>query len=337
MNNTFRQSFFLDDEPSQEGVTPHHSYRRSPLVSPQEETELSDQDFSGALPDFQPGRSSDDQARLAQGSISLISPRPRRRKRRVSLFLRLILILLILLIVGALTVTAYFSGNVGALLIGQHSSVQEQAMTRPAPPPPVTPTQQPQVTATPPLLQLPLPVGWGNRSSLDAENALQVAWTFTQREMRIDYRNVGTLAEIGGTLTAAVFLLDAHASALRFPNDRRSTSAFFAEVEQEQLIQTPVFANPPFFTNPQILQAQMTQSGNFFVWVSVPFLLFTQRGALGQPTFDLDPKSQQPRVHTLQVLLINVPPGVGPMAGIDFEVSDYALDTQGVIPIPAQP
>ncbi len=343
MNSTPNRSFFDEEGTYPADMSAVNARFRSPLLDEGEGGFL-DPEFSGAVPRVQPGESFNPQG-TSPPSLSFIAPRGRRRGRRVSLILRLLLILLALLIVGSISITAYFSGNVVVLPIVQHADPPQHAATpgRPTPVPTATPVASAQAspTAIPPRpgLIVALPVGWGNRSPLDAENALQVGWTFTQREMRIDYRDVGTLAEIGGTLTAAVFLLDTNARELRFPNDRRTTSAYFALVQQEQLIQTPVFDNPPFTSHPQILQAQTTQDGNFFVWVVVPFELVSQQGVQGQPDLDPDPVSQQPRVHTMQVLLINVPSGAGPMAGVDYEVSDYALDAPpgSIIQIPALP
>jgi hypothetical protein len=206
-----------------------------------------------------------------------------------------------------------------------------------------TPSPTPAVTATTatgtPMLQVQLPAGWGNRSPLDAENALLVAWTFTQREMRIDFRNAGTPGHPAGSLTGAVFLLTPAAQQRFRANDKRSSAAFFAQVQNSQLIQVPVFDNPPFVSHMQILQAEPGQGGAFFAWVNVPFELAIQHGAGGHPTIELNQQTQQPQMHIMQVLLLSVPVGSGPMGGIDYEVSNYALDLQQgtTLPIPAQP
>src|SRR5712692_496983 len=54
-----------------------------------------------------------------------------------------------------------------------------------------------------------LPPGWtnANLSTGDALEAERTAMTFTDREMSLDYRAVGTRGQHGGTLTASVFIL----------------------------------------------------------------------------------------------------------------------------------
>src|SRR5260221_1985745 len=64
-------------------------------------------------------------------------------------------------------------------------------------------------------------LGWtaAGLSTGDALEADRTAWTFTDREMSLDYRNAGTQAQRGGTFTAAVFLLTPNARARFFQND----------------------------------------------------------------------------------------------------------------------
>src|SRR6266567_3471929 len=66
-------------------------------------------------------------------------------------------------------------------------------------------------------------LGWtgAGLSTGDALEAERTAWTFTDREMSLDYRNAGTQAQHGGTFTAAVFLLTPNGKARFFANDFR--------------------------------------------------------------------------------------------------------------------
>jgi hypothetical protein len=277
----------------------------------------------------------------------------RRSRQRVPRVVGItILVVLLLLLVPVVVYAMFFSGGspvgirIAPTSTSRNTSFHGTHSTTPTgrhhPPTPIR-TVATGVATTPTtgtggsLLQTRLPTGWGNRNPIDAQNALLEAWTFTQREMRIDFQSVGTQAQPGGTLTGSVFLLTPAAQQRFKDNDKRSSAAFFVQIQNTQLIQIPVFDNPPFVSHMQILQAQ-AQGGAFFVWVTVPFELAIQHGVGGQPVIDLNQQTQQPRQYTMQVLLMSVPVGTGPMGGIDYEVSDYALDMQqGPLPIPTQP
>jgi UDP-N-acetylenolpyruvoylglucosamine reductase len=76
-------------------------------------------------------------------------------------------------------------------------------------------------------------LGWtrAGLSTGDALEAERTAWTFTDREMSLDYRNVGTQAQHGGTFTAVVFLLTPNARVRFFQNDvRMINNALFNRV-----------------------------------------------------------------------------------------------------------
>ena len=185
-------------------------------------------------------------------------------------------------------------------------------------------------------------LGWtgAGLSTGDALEAERTAWTFTDREMSLDYRNAGTQAQHGGTFTAAVFLLTPSARARFFQNDVRAiNSALFDRVQQRHLIQEVVNAEG------RLVQFQV-QGQQQFVWVDVSFQLWQSQ--LDQQTgqrverLELDPATYGPRVHHMIVLLLRVIPGTqganAPMGGTGWLVSSYALDpADGSLPAIIQP
>ncbi len=176
-------------------------------------------------------------------------------------------------------------------------------------------------------------LGWteAGLSIGDALEAERTAWTFTDREMSLDYRNAGTQAQHGGTFTAAVFLLTPNAKARFFQNDVRAiNNVLFDRVQQQHLIQEVVNAQP------RLVQFQ-GQDQQEFAWVDVSFQLWqsqldpqTDQRAEG---LELDPATNGPRVHHMIVLLLRVIPGTqgtnAPMGGTGWLVSTYALDPAG--------
>jgi len=185
-------------------------------------------------------------------------------------------------------------------------------------------------------------LGWtgAGLSMGDALEAERTAWTFTDREMSLDWRNTGTRAQHGGTFTAAVFLLTPHARARFFTNDVRAfNNVLFDRVQQQQLIQEVVNAQP------RLVRFQV-QGAQQFAWVDVAFQLWQSQ--LGQQTgsrvegLELDPATNGPRVHHMLVLLLRVTPGTqgtnAPMGGTGWLVSTYALDpVGGILPAIIQP
>ncbi|MBX5458814.1 MAG: hypothetical protein IRZ31_18125 [Thermogemmatispora sp.] len=175
----------------------------------------------------------------------------------------------------------------------------------------------------------PLPAGWtaAGLTRADAIEALRTAVTFTDREMSLDYRNVGTRTKPGGTLTAAMFLLTPGGKARFQQNDRRMSPAFYDAVVGEQLIQEVVNAEPQ-------LVALQVRGGQRFAWVTVHFWLWQMRRdpATGQLQQGLqaDPTTGQPVLHQMSVLLLRVPPAMqgptAPMGGTGWLVSTYGLD-----------
>ena len=193
-----------------------------------------------------------------------------------------------------------------------------------------TPQATPQsdwVPSTQTLQQL----GWtgAGLSTGDALEAERTAWTFTDREMSLDYRNAGTQAQHGGTFTASVFLLTPNARVRFFQNDVRViNNVLFDRVQQQQLIQEVVNAQP------RLVQFQ-TQGQQQFAWVDVSFQLWQSRldpqtGSRAEG-LEIDPATHGPRVHHMIVLLLRVTPGTqgtsAPMGGTGWLVSTYALDS----------
>jgi len=211
-----------------------------------------------------------------------------------------------------------------------------------------TPAMATAITqATPPSDWVPSALtlqqlGWtgAGLSTGDALEAERTAWTFTDREMSLDYRNVGTRAQHGSTFTAAVFLLTPNARARFFTNDVRAfNNVLFDRVQQQQLIQEVVNAQP------RLVQFQV-QGQQEFAWVDVAFQLWQSQ--LDQQTGsrvegpELDPATNRPRVHHMLVLLLHVIPSTqganAPMGGTGWLVSTYALDpVGGILPAIIQP
>ncbi len=185
-------------------------------------------------------------------------------------------------------------------------------------------------------------LGWtgAGLSTGDALEAERTAWTFTDREMSLDYRNAGTRAQHGGTFTAAVFLLTPNARVRFIANDvREINNALFDRVQQQQLIQEVVNGQP------RLVRFQV-QGQQEFAWVDVSFQLWQSQ--LDQQTgsrvegLELDPATNGPRVHHMLVLLLRVAPGTqgtnAPMGGTGWLVSTYALDPAGgILPAIIQP
>lgn len=185
-------------------------------------------------------------------------------------------------------------------------------------------------------------LGWtaAGLSTGDVLEAERTAWTFTDREMSLDYRNVGTRAQHGGTFTAAVFLLTPNARTRFVTNDVRAfNNVLFDQVQQQRLIQEVVNAQA------RLVQFQV-QGQQQFAWIDVSFQLWRSR--LDPQTgsrvegLELAPATHGPRVHHMIVLLLRVTPGTqgtnAPMGGTGWLVSTYALDpVGGILPAIIQP
>lgn len=174
-----------------------------------------------------------------------------------------------------------------------------------------------------------LPAGWTDAGLTigDALFSERTAAAFTDREMSLDYRSVGTRAHHGGTFTAATFVLTANAKARFAQNDVRMTNnVLFDRVQQGKLIQSVVNAQP------QLVQFATNGQQNM-AWVDVSFQLWQSKidaASTRTEGFDLDPATGQPRTHHMMVLLLQVPQntqGANPaMGGTGWLVSTYAFD-----------
>ena len=176
-----------------------------------------------------------------------------------------------------------------------------------------------------------LPNGWTNGGLLtgDAIQALRTAVTFTDREMSLDYRSVGTQNNHGGTFTAATFLLTPAAKQRFAQKDVRViNNTLFDMVVTTKLVRLVV--NP----QPQLVNF-MQQGQQQFAWVDVAFQLWQSQIDPNTPQSrvegkELDPTTHQPRIHHMMVLLLHVPaqnaennPAMG---GTGWLVSNYSLD-----------
>ena len=203
-------------------------------------------------------------------------------------------------------------------------------------PTPTMATTTPQITPPSdwvPSAQTLQQLGWtgAGLSTGDALEAERTAWTFTDREMSLDYRNAGTRDQHSGTFTAGVFLLTPNARARFFQNDVRAiNNALFDRVQQQHLIQEVVNAQP------RLAQFQV-QGRQQFAWVDVSFQLWQSR--LDQQTgqrvegLELELATHGPRILHMIVMLLRVTPGTqgtnAPMGGTGWLVSTYALDPAG--------
>lgn len=194
--------------------------------------------------------------------------------------------------------------------------------------PTAVPSQPVSTTSTSEWVPATLPGGWASAglSTVDALDAERVAWTFTDREMSLDYRSVGTRIQHSGTFTAATFLLSPGGTQRFAQNDVRVTgNTFFDKVQQEQLIQE-VYDARPSLVNFQV------QGGREFAWVDVSFQLWQSQVNATTGTRmegrEIQPTTQQPMIHHMVVLLVHVQGKAQPAMGATlWLVSTYELDT----------
>ena len=201
------------------------------------------------------------------------------------------------------------------------------------------------VADTVPTQQTLNQIGWTNAglSMSDAIEVQRTAQTFTDREMSFDYRNIGTLDHHGGTFTGAEFLLTPGALSRFAQNDVRAiNNVLYNNVHDNQIIQQALIFQSQL-TQFQIIPVQGQQQK--FAWVTVSFQLWKSAHDknMGQRTqsIELDPNTQQPRIHTMAVLLIRVSPqrqGLSaPMGGTGWLVNTYALDVATLPAITTDP
>jgi hypothetical protein len=175
-----------------------------------------------------------------------------------------------------------------------------------------------------------LPTGWvaAGLTNGDALFAERTAWAFTDREEGLDFRNMGTRTQHGGTFTASTFILSPGGKIRFAQNDIRVIdNTLFDHAQNVQLIQAAVNAIP------SLTQFQV-QGQNQFATVTVSYQLYQSQidPATGQRTegMEMDTATKQPRTHLMSVLLVRVPPGTqaqgAPMGGTGWLVSSYGLD-----------
>jgi hypothetical protein len=259
-------------------------------------------------------------------------------KTRRSLWLKIALVASVVVVVlGFLWVTV-FAQPTGQLATTNHAPAPTARAAKPGAPtgkPTPLPTTLPGQTTNGAQngMEIPqqLPAGWTNAGLTigDAIFAERTAWTFTDREEGLDFRNIGTRAQHGGTMTASTFILSPGGK-LRFEqNDVRvANNILFDKITSTQLIQAAVNIVPSLV----MFQAQ---GQNQFAWVDVSYQLFQSQldpNNPGQRTegLEMDSAAKQPRTHHMMVLLLRVTPGTqgadAPMGGSGWLVSNYGLD-----------
>lgn len=220
----------------------------------------------------------------------------------------------------------------------------------------VTPTSAPgghqgtQGTGTTASNLLPSPamltqLGWTNAklSIADAAEVLRTATTFVDREMSVDFRNIGTAAHHSGTLTAATFLLTQGGQARFVHNDVRViNNGLYNKVLSTRLIQQVVNAQAHLVKFQVVtIQGQPQQ----FAWVTVSFQLLQSQAdpttGVRTESLQTDPATGLPRIHQMSVVLLRVAPetqGAGaPMGGTGWLVNTYELDTATLPAIATDP
>lgn len=279
-------------------------------------------------------------------SGATIRPTRSRGLPRRSLFLIVLLICLVgiigLLVMSALAqTTPLLQARAPHVLPGTPSAQQplgQHPLPTPSMMPPLpTPTSVPlpisngQAANAQAWIPQPLPTGWTQAGLLtaDAIEALRTAVAFTDREMSLDYRSVGTRAVHGGTFTAATFILTPAAQQRFIHNDVRAiNNTLFDRVAQQHVVRQVINPQPH-------LMAFAQQGQQSFAWVDVTFSLWQSQLDPANPTHlvegpELDALTHQPRMHHMQVVLLRVPAqaeGNAPaMGGTGWLVSTYGLD-----------
>jgi len=272
------------------------------------------------------------------GASPISSLKPRRKLKfplllTVSLgALAVIVLLSVVVTVFAVQTTPRAARNGAPVIHATASSIQHsKGKGLPTPKASSTPfpgTGQPGQTSS--WVPQQLPNGWRNAGLTpgDALFAERTGWAFTDREEALDFRNVGTQAQHGGTFTAAAFLLSAGGKTRFEQNDVRvANNVLFKKVVATQRIQSAVNAVPSLVK----FQVQGQQQ---FAWIDVAYQRYqsqlnstTQQRTEG---IEMNPMTNQPRIHHMSVLLVRIPPGTqgqnAPMGGSGWLVSNYGLD-----------
>lgn len=188
-----------------------------------------------------------------------------------------------------------------------------------------------------------LPFNWAQAglTRTDAIEVERIALLFSDREMSQDYRDIGTRAHHGGTMTAALALLTPAAQVRFQHNDfRMASNALFDLISSTHLVRQVTNATP------QLLQFTI-QGQQGFAWVAVSFHLWIAqtdpKTGMRTEGWEMEPGTNQPRVHQLVVLLASQPQAGSQsttqmLGGTSWLVSNYALDpAAGTLPPIVQP
>jgi hypothetical protein len=176
-------------------------------------------------------------------------------------------------------------------------------------------------------------LGWtaAGLTAADAFQAERTGGTFTEREETLVFNEPGTR-------TAATFLLTPGARGRFARNDVRASSDTFWNTVTDPQCQLIQFA---LNLQPRLVKFA-TQGQQRFAWVDIAFWRWQSRidpndQAQRTSGMELDPATNQPRVHHMIVLLLRVAPqsqgANASMGGTGWLVSNYALDpAAGTLP-----
>jgi hypothetical protein len=251
-------------------------------------------------------------------------------------------IIVLLLLAGTLTVFAQSTPTLPVVRMASTPTVlaKQAGLMAPKATPRSTQGNKPTTAKSTPVAKsipsqsgttlLQLPAGW-TAAGLDTSDALDAQDTagsiFTAREERFDFRDIGSRALHGGSLTGAFFILSSNAKARFLHNDIRViNNTLFDRLLKQKEEQRPRNIEAHLMT----LQEQGQQQ---FALVDVSFFLLQSTvDNNGQRTegYDPDPATGQPRLHHMTVLLLRIPPADqgpdAPAGGYGWLVSNYGLD-----------
>lgn len=269
-----------------------------------------------------------------QPQRSAVSPSQTNR----SLLLKVALVVTVLVVASGFLWLTVFAQPAQPLVQPGVASTAQPHHTQQTPTPTSIPILTPAEGSLGTWVPEPLPVGWINAglTAGDSIEALRSAWAFTDREEGIDFRNVGTRIQHGGTMTAATFILTAGGEGRFLQNDIRViNNVLFDKVTTNQIIQAAVDPVPSLTTF-------AIQGGNQFAWVDVSYELFQSQPDLNNPGkriegLEMDAAINQPRIHHMSVLLVRVAPDMqgadAPIGGTGWLVSSYGLDLQAPLTV----
>lgn len=299
--------------------------------------------MSEAMPPIHPATSQMPPQRTSPTPPPSNSPRTARSFPFMRAFI-LVAIIVVIIFTGLMAMLAQSAPTLPAKAASSQTGTTQARSTQTTPIPqpgtgktPTTPgTANSSPSGTGIWLPQPLPAGWTDAglTTGDALFAERTANAFTDREMSLDFRSVGTRQQHGGTFTTSLFILTPNAKTRFAQNDVRViNNILFDTVQQEKRIQSVI--NP----QPQVIKFA-TQGQQQFAWVDVSFQLWISKvDATGKRTegIESDPTTNQPRTHHMSVLLLRMPQdtqGANPaMGGTGWLVTTYELDQNGPLDI----